>query len=98
MQSRSWTTLGSVPMRARCRTSECGKTTAAVRAVAAAATRHVVPGAHPRTLRPAGQAHGRHHDHGPVRTPTELRTDRLALGNSGRHYALTAGNLSGSFW
>lgn len=75
MLSRSWTTLGSVPMRARCRTSECGKTTAAARAVAAAATLLAAPEVRPHTRRPAGRAHGRRHGHGPARTPTELRTD-----------------------
>lgn len=64
-------TPDSAPMRARCLTSACVKTTAAVLAAAAAATlldAHVVL---PPTRQPAGQARERHRGHVPAPTPTE---------------------------
>lgn len=62
------------PMRGKCHTSECVKTTAAVHAAEAAATPHVALVVLPHTHQPGALGHGHPHDLGPVHTPTELGT------------------------
>lgn len=74
MLSRSWMTRAFDPMRVKCRTSECVKTTAAARAAEAAATLHAALVVLPRTHQPAGLGHEHRHGLAPAHTPTELGT------------------------